>query len=410
MKQSKLDGFFSVPPKAPSTRPAQPLNDVPASGNGKRPRGSDGSRSDSSKVMKGHATFTLGGRFTVARDDVEGDLVVPVDPEKVVCWNVNGIRNRLKHKSESISTFMETHKPDVLFLSEVRMKAASSMRRGAFSREDKLGQEECTLLKNALKSGCFKGYTWCKMSLSSKRYSGTAILVRSADLRPMKVWYNLPNVDSMDSDNPLHHDDGRIILAEWKSFLTLHTYTPNNGRTIESFKRRREWDERLTQWLGAMASNLDRKPVVYMGDLNVAPTDRDLSHPAFFKSQFKNPASGDPGDAGQPGCSPNEQKRFFKMLDAGNLVDAFREVELSGLVKRSDDIYGPIFSWRGHAGTASPEAGKYFRRGMRIDHVLVSKQLIGRVRRVDILATGQASNDPSFMGSDHSPMLLEIGA
>lgn len=57
--------------------------------------------------------------------------------------------------------------------------------------------------------------------------------------------------------------------------------------------------------------------LIWIGDLNVAHTPADITHPAFFLSQFVQP--GNPGDSGQPGFTPNERRRFDDILQAGTV-------------------------------------------------------------------------------------------
>eukprot|EP01047_Picozoa_sp_COSAG01_P000992 COSAG01_NODE_20_length_38868_cov_34.606071_20_plen_199_part_00 len=71
------------------------------------------------------------------------------------------------------------------------------------------------------------------------------------------------------------------------------------------------------------------KPLIYVGDLNVAAADVDLSHPSYFRNiQMDKQAGGRgtiaPENRGQPGCTDNERRRFREMLDAGQLVDVYR--------------------------------------------------------------------------------------
>lgn len=63
-----------------------------------------------------------------------------------------------------------------------------------------------------------------------------------------------------------HEPDGRVIIAEFESFLLLNTYAPNNGWKEEenSFQRRRKWDKRMLEFV----QQVD-KPLIWCGDLNV---------------------------------------------------------------------------------------------------------------------------------------------
>jgi len=333
------------------------------------------------------------------------DSVKAADPKKIMCWNVNGLFHRINMSGMEIQKFLESNMPDIIFLSEVRFKASSPNRRGELDSRDKRSREESGLLKRSLASGCFKTYPICKVSLSDKRYAGTMLLVREGGPKPIKIWFGLPNPTTM--EKVPHDENGRIILTEWRSFFLLHTYSPNNGIKQDSFARRREWDAKVTAWLEAMAEHPERKPVIYVGDLNCAPTDRDLSHPSWFNRQYSPSDSGDPDDVGQPGCTNNEQKRFLEMLRRGKLVDAFRAMEDRG-VKRGDEIEAPIYSWRGRPGDKSPEIGRFFKKGMRIDHLLVSESLPELVKSAEIMGKGFSCEDPTFLASDHCPLMLEL--
>ena len=69
------------------------------------------------------------------------------------------------------------------------------------------------------------------------------------------------------------------------------------------------------------------------------------------------------------------------------------------------DAQGPTYSWRGHPPVGHVPA-RFYGKGMRIDHFLVSTMLFDRVRRCDILGHGR--DRVGFMGSDHCPVVLEL--
>ena len=76
-----------------------------------------------------------------------------------------------------------------------------------------------------------------------------------------------------------------------------------------------------------------------------------------------------PENRGQPGCTPAERKRFAAMVEAGRLTDVYRSMAPAGRK--------PNFTWRGTPGRDVPTAGRYYGKGMRIDHLLVSDLLLG---------------------------------
>ena len=127
-------------------------------------------------------------------------------------------------------------------------------------------------------------------------------------------------------------------------------------------------DSTLCAWFRSVACK-QAKPVVYCGDLNVAPHDADLSHPSCFKQptkishEFRRTNSNStigtgkvPEEhVGQPGCTPCEREAFHNLLQAGSLVDCYRELNVpvgrGGIDDRLPltEVYKQSFTWRGRA-------------------------------------------------------------
>lgn len=93
-----------------------------------------------------------------------------------------------------------------------------------------------------------------------------------------------------------HYADGRVICMGFPSFDLLTTYSPNNGSSDTSFQRRRLWDKDTHLFVERAAKR--GRPLVWVGDLNVAHTPADVTHPAFFLQQMRQPDSGNSGQAG----------------------------------------------------------------------------------------------------------------
>jgi len=65
-------------------------------------------------------------------------------------------------------------------------------------------------------------------------------------------------------DGKGHHPEGRVIICEFPSGLTvLSTYAPNNGNKAESFKRRQDWDKSVNEWVTSKKE--EGKKVIWMG-------------------------------------------------------------------------------------------------------------------------------------------------
>eukprot|EP00041_Stephanoeca_diplocostata_P016596 m.327667 g.327667 ORF g.327667 m.327667 type:complete len:565 (-) comp20420_c0_seq3:188-1882(-) len=479
-----------------------------------------------------HSTNTSNAQHCAVKEVTSKPKIVPAiqsgNPRTIVSWNVNGLKGRIESNSRAIKDFLDNNCVDVLFLSEVRAKA-SKHSQAKLSDGMKLNSPEAKekrLIESALeRGGCFEGYrAW--FSLAQKKYAGTAMLVRRGTHMPISVEYDLPSLNSESSTSgsgamhtnvapkkKVHNPEGRIILAEWADMFILHTYTPNNGSKPDNYRRRNMWDMRITDWFEQRAimrqkylqlqsndsghlSAFDShsiKDIMYVGDLNVAPSDCDLSHPAFFKSQMPT-TDGNTKNSGQAGCTPAEQERFSAMLLRGSLVDAYRHVQRRETEKdqlgsssssvqlgapnepnpsvapqavhdgmpapsaaSAVDVSQPLYTWRGRPGVDIAHAGRFYGRGMRIDHCLVSHHplsdnmgspvdaatgkearvvsdtlpdasleesvaldskttsgkvasrfhggtLLDAVQSVTIHGRGLSCNDDSFLGSDHCPV------
>ncbi|OAY86028.1 DNA-(apurinic or apyrimidinic site) lyase [Ananas comosus] len=315
------------------------------------------------------------------------------DPVKFVTWNANSLLLRVKNDWALFSDFVRTLDPDVICIQEVRLPAAGSKggpkNPGELKDDTSASREEKQVVMRALSSLPFKDYrVW--WSLSESKYGGTAMFIKK-QFQPKKVSFSLDR------------KDGRVIIAEFESFLLLNTYAPNNGWKEEenSFQRRRKWDKRMLEFVQNVG-----KPLIWCGDLNVSHQDIDVSHPDFFSSAKLNgyiPPNKE--DCGQPGFTLAERQRFGNILShfrfnfftitgcRGKLIDAYRYLH-----KEKDMETG--FSWSGNP------IGKYRGKRMRIDYFIVSERLKDRI--VSCEMHGHGIELEGFYGSDHCPVSLEL--
>ncbi|KAJ8608821.1 hypothetical protein CTAYLR_009362 [Chrysophaeum taylorii] len=372
--------------------------------------------------------WLVGGGGSTAKRERRSDLSslkASGDPERIVAWNVENLVSRARHDSAEVEAFVRDAKPDVLFLSEVKLAAHSTnhkakrgdgsprvrhrVKRGDKRVDDELGDVEKAF--DRLKDD----YLGPFYSLSDWRYAGTCVLFRRGGPLPRRVWFDLVEpvpaaAPGVDVQTESHQPDGRVIVCEYETLWLLHTYAPNNGSDADAFERRARWE---TTVRGFVARSV-QKPLVFVGDLNVAPTDDDLSHADWFRRWNSN-APGkrfgkppyqietlQPDDQGQPGCTNRERDAFRRLLEAGGLVDAFRRCHPP---TASPDVDAPLYSWRGPPGRdGDARAGRYYARGMRIDHALVSHRLVHRISACTLL--GHHRDRKGFMGSDHCPIQL----
>jgi exodeoxyribonuclease-3 len=252
---------------------------------------------------------------------------------RIATWNVNSLRVR----QGQLADWVAKQSPDVLALQETKLPDAD------FPVEEiaKLGYQ-------ALANG-------------QRTYNGVAILHRA---EAGDVVRDLP---------ALEDPQRRVLAATIAGVRVIDVYVPN-GQSVDSDKYayKLDWMERLA---GFVAGELARHPrLVLLGDMNVAPEDRDVHDPEAWRGKvlFSDP----------------ERAAFRRLLGLG-LTDAFRLFEQP---ERS-------FTWWDYRMLA-------FRRkqGLRIDHILVSAELAKRCVACRIDVEPRRLERPS----DHAPVIADL--
>ena len=252
---------------------------------------------------------------------------------KLATWNVNSLKVRLPH----LLDWLRTMQPDVVCLQETKTEDANF---------------PLTEIEAAGYRAVFCG---------QKSYNGVAILAHSV---PTDVQHGIPNFPD---------DPKRLIAATVGDTRIVCAYAPN-GQSLESEKYayKLRWYEALAAW---MSEELQKHPrLALLGDLNVAPEDRDVHNPKRWEGQIH--------------VSPTERAAFRKLLDTG-FADAFRLFEQPE----------KEFSWWDYRLLA-------FQRGwgLRIDFVLLSAELAKTCKSAVIDKAPRALERPS----DHAPVVVEL--
>ena len=194
-----------------------------------------------------------------------------------------------------------------------------------------------------------------------KTYNGVALLSR---INPTEHITDLPG---------LSDPQRRVLGATIGELRVLNLYVPN-GQAVgsEKYLYKIDWLEHLQTYL---REQLARYPnLVVLGDFNIAPEDLDVHDPQAWTGQIL--------------CSDAERAAFRHLLDMG-LHDSFRHLEKAG----------GHFSWWDYRAAG-------FRRnlGLRIDHILLSSELIQHIQRCWIDTVARAAERPS----DHAPVIVEL--
>jgi exodeoxyribonuclease-3 len=194
-----------------------------------------------------------------------------------------------------------------------------------------------------------------------KTYNGVALLARDTI---EGCGYGLPDFAD---------EQKRVLTATVGGIRIVDLYVPN-GQSVGSdkYEYKLNWLAALERWL---AEELRRHPnLVVLGDFNIAPADEDVYDPWEWEGRvlFSEP----------------EKAAFQKLLALG-FVDSFRRFE-----------HPPkTFTWWDYRLNAFKR-----NRGARIDHILVSPGLAGRLAASTVDVGPRALERPS----DHAPVLTTI--
>ncbi|HEX7054412.1 MAG TPA: exodeoxyribonuclease III [Burkholderiales bacterium] len=252
---------------------------------------------------------------------------------RIATWNVNSLKMRLAH----LLDWLAEAKPDVVCLQETKIE------------DDKFPAAE-------LQAAGYRA-VYC----GQKAYNGVAILARG-ELRD--VAHGIPGfVD----------DPKRVISATVDDVRFVCLYAPNGQAPgTEKYAYKLRWYGELARWLGGELARAPRLAV--LGDLNVAPEDRDVHDPKRWEGKIH--------------VSAPEREALARVMQLG-LVDAFR------LFEQPERLY----SWWDYRLAA-------FARnwGLRIDLILLSPELAKRCTACTIDKAPRGRERPS----DHAPVLAEL--
>ena len=195
-----------------------------------------------------------------------------------------------------------------------------------------------------------------------KSHHGVAILARGAT--PVEVRRGLPGDDTDVSS--------RWLEADLHGLRIVSVYLPN-GNPIDSpnYEYKHRWMERLIAHAqGLMDSGL---PVVLAGDFNVVPTNFDIYNAGSWRFDAV--------------LQPETRAKYERLLAQG-WVDATRHLH------PRERIYT---FWVN-------EAAFHRNAGFRMDFLLLSPQLVPRLREAQVDAEHRGREKPS----DHAPVWIRL--
>ncbi len=253
---------------------------------------------------------------------------------KIAAWNVNSVRARL----ERLLGWLAREAPDVLCLQETKATDAD------FPYEP---------LQAA-------GYT--AAVYGQRTYNGVAVLTR----RP-------PESVRRGFDDGGPEEEARLIAVRTGGVHVLSAYAPN-GKMVgsESYAAKLAWFDRLGAHLRAHYRPTDA--LVLCGDLNVAPDERDVERPEFWRGTVL--------------FHPSAREALGRVT-AWGLVD---------LVRLHHEGQGP-YSWWDYRALSFAKND-----GLRIDHALGTAAAAARCTEAYVDREARKGEKPS----DHAPVVVVL--
>ena len=249
--------------------------------------------------------------------------------------------NSVRARIENIKSYLLKYKPDVLMMQEIKTEDVN------FPYDD------------------FASMDYESHVFGQKSYNGVAIVSK----------FEISNIKNNFIKDDLKQSriiTGEIILDKKKIEL-INIYVPN-GNPVDTEKY-----EYKKNWLKKFIINIKKKieqdsNILIAGDFNIIPEEIDV----YDFKRYENDALG----------RLEIRKKYRELINLG-FADAYRYFNKSKQEYTFWDYFAS--SWQKNYG-------------MRIDHFLVSNNLIGKVKSININKKPRSKTKPS----DHTPIELEI--
>ncbi len=249
--------------------------------------------------------------------------------------------NSIRARIQNISNYLKDSEPDILLVQEIKTI-------------------EETFPFNEFKNLGYKSYVY-----GQKSYNGVAIISK----------YNISKVDlEFIKDKK---KQSRIIVGNLKiksdNIDLINIYAPNgNPINTDKYDYKKYWYDSFIDKVEKKLN--ENKNIIIAGDFNIIPEEIDVydhtkyTNDALFKLEIR--------------------KKFRELINLG-FHDAYR------LIKKEKQEYT---FWDYMAGSWQKN------HGMRIDHFLISNNLINKIKGISINKKPRSKIKPS----DHTPIELEI--
>jgi exodeoxyribonuclease III len=354
---------------------------------------------------------------------------------KVVSVNVAGLRSVLNQepKLAALKAVIEKEQPDVFCIQEHKLQ--------------EIHLEDAKAGMAAVLPGYSQHWT-CSTDPEKKGYSGVAIFVKGgsaaassnrgkkktiADFfkKPAKAAAAAaadtpassagagagPKVigdvvsgmgDANNADN-IATNEGRLLTLELEHLFVINAYVPNSGAALERLiYRTQTWDPAFHAYIASLEQS---KPVLLIGDLNVAYGVRDI-HNFYVRPEFPEELDAKGHEEQyvglkqllkQPGCTPVERDSFRDVILREGEDGQAEGRRIDGLRHLHPTATGVFTYWTQRCGN------RPVNKGLRLDYAIVSPALVKPqgvgatgAKLADCFVLDDTEQYPAF--TDHAPM------
>ena len=249
--------------------------------------------------------------------------------------------NSVRARLINILDYLNKDNPDILFLQEIKTENIN------FPSDE------------------FKKIGYESFVFGQKSYNGVAFL--------SKIKIENVNLDFIKDDLKQSRVISGDIQINKKKIKIINIYVPNgNPINTEKYEYKKKWLEKFLKSVKKTLST--EKNIIISGDFNIIPTEIDV----YDYNKFDNDA-----------LYKIEIRKYFRELINYGFTDVFRQL------KKNKQEYT---FWDYMAGSWPKNYG------MRIDHFLVTNNLIENIKNISINQKPRGKTKPS----DHTPIELEI--
>ena len=249
--------------------------------------------------------------------------------------------NSVRARIENILNYIKESNPDILFLQEIKTQDEN------------------------FPSEAFKDNKYYSYVFGQKSYNGVAFLSK-------KKIDNVKNDFIKDELKQSRVITGEVIINKKKTKL-INIYVPNgNPVDTEKYEYKKKWLSLLNSAIKKELSN--NSNIIISGDFNVIPEDIDV----YDSKRYENDAL----------FKLEIRKKFRELINLG-FIDVYRYLNKSKQEYTFWDYFAG--SWQKNYG-------------MRIDHFLVSNNLMDNIKSINIDKKPRSKIKPS----DHTPIELEV--